>query len=161
MKKIFVCLFCGIIFAGCSGTAKAVKATAPVVKYNIGISENIDGDGASLNITEMVIKELISYSQVKFVDRRKLKNKISEKAALLAEGSSDNIQLEDPMQYIMTGSVIPLGSKKIVRLSILNVQTSITESSVTFDYERLEGVQDKVKTAAAELMRPFSGQTGK
>ncbi|MFH1074971.1 MAG: hypothetical protein V1752_07780 [Candidatus Firestonebacteria bacterium] len=161
MQKLFLFLFCAIIFAGCGGTAKTVKAATLPVKYNIGLSENFDGDIAPGNVTEMVVKELTSCNQVKFVDRRKIKSAIAGQAALLAEGPADNIKLGEPMQYIITGSVIPLGSKMIVRLSLLNVQTSATESSITFEYKRAEEIPGKIKAAVLELMQRFSGQTYK
>lgn len=160
MKRYYiVSMVCTLILAGCGEAAKTIKANNVTgKKIYIGLSENFEGDSIKQNLTEKVVGHLTMHKLVKFVDRRKLKNKMSENAKILTEGSSENIKLVDPMQYIITGSLLSIGRKSIVRISLFSVETSVTKSSVTFDYERPEEVDEKVKKAVMELLLPFEGQ---
>jgi len=158
-SSLLFCFFILYCLAGCSSAANAVKTVKtdlPLKKYNVGISAAFQGDGDTGITTEMAVKELAGYPQIKIVDRRILRSKVAAKAAFLAEGTAENIKFEDPIQYLLTGSVLTLGSKKIIRLSIINIQTSTTDASVTVEYGDIKELKDKIAAAVAELMQSFT-----
>ena len=164
MKNIVLVLISTMLFLGCfgcGGAGKSVKSGAKQVRYNVGISEKFEGDTDLLGINELVEKELIASGGIKYIDRKKIMQRIAENRKALAEGTSEKIKLEEPIQYLVTGSVLTLGTKKIGKLTLLSVETGDIKSMVTFDIGAAEETRVKVKDVVTELLKVLTELTEK